>query len=95
MGKKAEILYNDDNMQNIIDDYHECITIIQEVRTYNTYAKVAFNNNYEGEAKDMTEAIFDEIKLHLDYLETCCRSMEDYVSNAWDAMKVANEALAR
>lgn len=93
MAKKEEILYQDDHMKNITDEYQECIDLIQEIRKYNKIAKTEFSSNYEGQAKDMTESVFDEIKLHLDFLESCCTGMKEYVQFSWDTLKTANETI--
>ena len=94
MGKKEEILFNSEILQEIADAYKECVAIIQEISNYNTTASTALSKNYEGQAKEMTEATFDKISAHLTFLETCCQSMQEYIQNAWDTMNEADKSVS-
>ncbi|WP_455718520.1 WXG100 family type VII secretion target [Anaerosporobacter sp.] len=94
MGKKTEILFNSEILQEIADAYKESVTIIQEISNYNATASTGFSNNYEGQAKEMTVAKFDKISEHLTLLETCCQSMQEYIQNAWDTMNEADKSVS-
>lgn len=94
MGKKEQIQFNDEAMKEIVADYQSCINLLSDMIKYNKSAKSNFDHNYDGVGKEITDSAFDKFEQHLNLLSSCNQSMHDFVTDAWDTMKKADDTLA-
>lgn len=83
----CEIIYNEEHMNSIANKYAECVTAIQQIMQNHDLAKTISLDNYEGQAVDVLEDIFDKVKEHLELLKLCYETMQTYVLDSLEQMK--------
>lgn len=84
-----QIVYNKEHITAVSEKYTAAIREINEIiykLNSSSGVKGVFENNYEGQARDMTEELLTKITQHLYFLRSCCSNTRAYIKESLNTM---------
>ena len=94
MSKGKKYTYNPEHMTAIAEQFGDCAKILEEAIEQNEAAKINYEENYEGQAEEITTDTFGKIEEHLKLLVQCCQTTEAYVRDCLTSMQEADSKIA-
>lgn len=87
-----EIVYNEDLMDNIADQYKKAASIVENTILELDSFGTQLNDTYEGQASDeIIPAFVSKTKEHLQLLKLCYESAEAYVATSKNTMLLLDQ----
>lgn len=91
-----QLVYNKEHITDISEKYSAAIREIDAIiyiLNSTSGVKGALEDNYDGQAKDMTEELLTKISQHLNFLRSCCTNTRAYIKESLNTMIELDKAL--
>ncbi len=90
----AKLIYDPEHMDEISSKYKQCAEYADQAINNLERLKANFLGNYQGQASEMAEDLYNKIKEHTELLRDCFVQMESYVTYTKETMTELDNNMA-
>ncbi|HPT91751.1 MAG TPA: WXG100 family type VII secretion target [Acetivibrio sp.] len=82
----AKLIYDPEHMDEICSKYKQCAEYADQAINNLERLKANFLGNYQGQASEMAEDLYNKIKEHTELLRDCFIQMDSFVTYTKETM---------